>query len=717
MGTSGAPPGPPCERPNPAGDGQTRNPYRRAEADGADYGAAEEVLGAAVLVQSWGCGRAATGSSALTSARTVPADPLEDAAPPRPTVDFSLAERGESHLQAKVTPGPRHESHGPPTGARGGAGEPPHACPELSGGDGRQERPALGDTGDETGVVGPAGATGGPSGAGAAAKPEGAPAAGAGAQGPADAPTSPALMNDRMSLTSWGAHMVQLEGRKKPTAAAVLLDEKFLKETCEALGATEAETLAWAREAGCDLEEPPFLETAECQAMLRVGAKRGGVGRGSRRFIGMIYRKGIGKWCMQLWYRRRTHTLPITFDDPAVCARARDRLILHIRGHEECVDKHYLNFPREAPRHLEALAAIVARGGLPPPPPEDPAPEELQAVALHVLQQEQQGLNTVTKAMIKRREEQLALARQSRADKERSQRELKGAKRPSLQRRRSADAARKRSARAVSREREGRPRDGSGSAAGGAPGQPGKRPDDQQSNVGVLADGDLAQMDLTRAPPLSGRWSLEGTPGRRGLATSLPHLPGILPHYPAAPPPAGYWGLAPVSAPHWPPGTSRPAPEAGATTVPREPLTSPAPRPAPLQVAPDVTFGHAIMAGMAAGPFSPGAFLPQGMVAPMWPGGAPAGAAPPREAFFPHQAQWRGGWGAWPGAPAPLVSGARGPPAAWPDPTPPQRRREQNSMDGNPDIDEPAPHARVGRAVSQWEPILPSEHRNVSGTP
>ena len=128
--------------------------------------------------------------------------------------------------------------------------------------------------------------------------------------------------------------LVQVEGRKKPTPAAVLLDEAYLKDTAEALGATEEGMAAWTARVGVDMSKPAFLDTAEAHLLLRQSSKRGGVGRGSRRYIGMIYRKGMAKWCMQLWFRRRTHTLSLAFESALLCARARDRLMLHLRGRE-----------------------------------------------------------------------------------------------------------------------------------------------------------------------------------------------------------------------------------------------------------------------------------------------------------------------------------------------------------------------------------------------
>jgi len=166
--------------------------------------------------------------------------------------------------------------------------------------------------------------------------------------------------------------LVQVEGRKKPTPAAVLLDEAYLKDTAEALGATEEGMAAWTARVGVDMSKPAFLDTAEAHLLLRQSSKRGGVGRGSRRYIGMIYRKGMAKWCMQLWFRRRTHTLSLAFESALLCARARDRLMLHLRGREECIDKYYLNFPVEADLHLHDIDVIRATRPLPTPPDDSP---------------------------------------------------------------------------------------------------------------------------------------------------------------------------------------------------------------------------------------------------------------------------------------------------------------------------------------------------------
>lgn len=128
--------------------------------------------------------------------------------------------------------------------------------------------------------------------------------------------------------------LIWVEGRKKLTPTTALHDEQFLNDTAAALGADEASIARWAQENNVEVARTPFLDTAEAQLLLRRTSKRGGVGRGSRRYIGMIYRKGAARWCMQLWYRRRTHTLSLQYEDPLLCARARDRLMLHLRGVE-----------------------------------------------------------------------------------------------------------------------------------------------------------------------------------------------------------------------------------------------------------------------------------------------------------------------------------------------------------------------------------------------
>lgn len=53
---------------------------------------------------------------------------------------------------------------------------------------------------------------------------------------------------------------------------------------------------------------------------------------GRRKTVGLVYRKRQRVWCVQLWFRSRTHTLYwMPYSNFIVAGRARDRIVLHLR--------------------------------------------------------------------------------------------------------------------------------------------------------------------------------------------------------------------------------------------------------------------------------------------------------------------------------------------------------------------------------------------------
>jgi len=135
---------------------------------------------------------------------------------------------------------------------------------------------------------------------------------------------------------------LERERAKKMTkAAAGHEDAQALQEVCAALACGEAEVEAWA------------------EAELPHGKDRprgSGAGPVKRRSVGLVFRKRQQQWCIQLWFRTRTHTLCwMPFDEAVNAARARDRIVLHLRGSAECLEKGFLNYPEETGWHVAKL--------------------------------------------------------------------------------------------------------------------------------------------------------------------------------------------------------------------------------------------------------------------------------------------------------------------------------------------------------------------------
>ena len=156
----------------------------------------------------------------------------------------------------------------------------------------------------------------------------------------------PGALPDPQALPGWmpvpSEEDLERERAKKMTkAAAGHEDAQALQEVCAALACGEAEVEAWA------------------EAELPHGKDRprgSGAGPVKRRSVGLVFRKRQQQWCIQLWFRTRTHTLCwMPFDEAVNAARARDRIVLHLRGSAECLEKGFLNYPEETGWHVAKL--------------------------------------------------------------------------------------------------------------------------------------------------------------------------------------------------------------------------------------------------------------------------------------------------------------------------------------------------------------------------